>query len=74
VRSRPTTIINTGAYWTLGRLRLGGEVLNLLDTAAPDISYYYPSRLAGEPADGVNDTHIHPVEPRQLRLSARWSF
>jgi hypothetical protein len=26
-------------------------------------SYYYTSRLSGEPAEGVNDIHFHPVEP-----------
>jgi hypothetical protein len=71
VRSDSTTLVNLGGYWTVGRFRLGLDVLNLLDARDPDISYFYASRLPGEPADGVEDRHIHPVEPRQVRLSVR---
>ncbi|MBL9153543.1 MAG: TonB-dependent receptor plug domain-containing protein [Verrucomicrobiales bacterium] len=50
------------------------EVLNLLDADDNDIEYFYASRLPGEPIDGVEDIHLHPYEPRQLRLSVsyRW--
>ena len=34
-----------------------------------DIDYFYASRLAGEPADGVEDNHFHPIEPRTVRLN-----
>ena len=48
------------------------DVLNLLDRANNDIAYYYESQLAGEPAP-VADIHLHPAEPRTLRLSVtRW--
>jgi hypothetical protein len=49
-------------------------VLNALSSEASDIQYFYASRLRGEPAEGVDDVHFHPVEPRQLRLSLRWDF
>jgi outer membrane receptor protein involved in Fe transport len=71
VRSDSTTLVNLGGYWTVGRFRLGLDVLNLFDARDPDISYFYASRLPGEPAGGVEDRHIHPVEPRQVRLSVR---
>jgi hypothetical protein len=74
VRSDSTTLANLGGYWTVGRLRLGLDILNLLDAADPDISYFYASRLPGEPVGGVEDRHIHPVEPRQLRVSVRLGF
>jgi len=32
------------------------------------------SRLPGEPADGVDDVHFHPVEPRTLRATIRRQF
>ena len=50
------------------------DCLNLLDRQDNDIEYFYESRLPGEPAAGVADVHLHPVEPRQLRVSAtyRW--
>ena len=73
-RSRPTTLVNGGAYLTIGRAKLGLEVLNLLGSRANDITYYYASRLPGEAADGVDDYHLHPVEPRQLRVSLRRTF
>ena len=74
VRSRATTLLNLGGYYTRGAVRLGVDVLNLLDTRAPDISYFYASRLPGEPLDGVEDRHIHPAEPRQARVSLRYAF
>lgn len=74
VRSDPTTLVNLGAYWTSGRFRLGLDILNLLNARHPDISYIYASRLPGEPAEGVEDRHIHPVEPRQVRAMLRYIF
>ncbi len=73
-QSRQTTLMNLGVYWQRGAVRLGVDVLNLLNAKDPDISYYYASRLQGEPAEGVEDRHIHPVEPRQARVSLRYSF
>ncbi len=48
-------------------VRLDGY--NLLDQTASQIDYYYASRLPGEPVDGVEDFHFHPLEPRSFRLS-----
>jgi len=73
-QSQATTLINFGAYWQAGSLRLALDLLNLADAKVPDISYWYASRLTGEPAGGVEDRHIHPVEPRQLRLTLRYDF
>ena len=74
VRSDPTTLLNLGGYWTRGPFRVGVDLLNLLDARDNDISYFYASRLPGEPAGGIEDRHIHPVEPRQVRISLRASF
>ena len=74
VRSRPTTLVNLGAYYATGPLKLSVDVLNLFDAQDADISYFYASRLPGEPSDGVEDRHIHPVEPRQIRVTARYAF
>jgi hypothetical protein len=43
------------------------DFLNLLDSQADDIAYYYASRLPGEPATGVNDVYFHPMEPFEIR-------
>lgn len=73
-RSEATTLVNGGLYWQPGRFRVGVELLNLFDADDADISYFYASRLPGEPDEGVEDRHIHPVEPRQVRVSVRMGF
>jgi outer membrane receptor protein involved in Fe transport len=75
VRASATTLLNADAGYRLASgLRLQLSVLNLLDAKANDIQYFYASRLAGEPADGVEDIHFHPVEPRQIRAALVWGL
>ncbi|HEX7240136.1 MAG TPA: TonB-dependent receptor [Longimicrobiaceae bacterium] len=75
VRAEAATLLNAELGWLFGSgVRLEAAVLNLLDSDARDIQYFYPSRLPGEPAEGVEDVHFHPVEPRQLRVSLHWVF
>jgi outer membrane receptor protein involved in Fe transport len=74
VSSDATTLVNLGGYYTWRKLRLGIDIYNLFDAKVPDISYFYASRLPGEPADGVEDRHIHPAEPRQVRATIRVAF
>jgi len=50
------------------------DVLNLTDRKNNDISYYYSSRLPGEPVAGVSDVHVHPSQPRTWRLTTRVRF
>ena len=70
VRSRSTTLASARIGYNLSKnLRVALDVFNLFDRKASDIDYYYTSRLPGEPADGVNDIHFHPVEPRTARVS-----
>jgi hypothetical protein len=64
--------LRVGRQWR--RVGLTLDVLNLLDSDDHDIDYFYASRLAGEPADGVEDLHYHVFEPRSVRLSVRWEF
>jgi hypothetical protein len=73
-RSKATTLVNLGGYWELGKARLGIDVLNLFNARHSDITYFYTSRLPGEPSEGIDDYHLHPVEPRQVRLTLRTSF
>jgi len=84
----PQPLIEDGSAWapssTLFNGRIGYhvrkdldvalDVLNIFDTKANDIEYYYTSRLSGEPLDGVNDYHLHPTEPRQIRASVTYRF
>lgn len=55
-------------------IKLSLDVFNLFDRKASDIDYYYASRFPGEPAEGVNDIHSHPVEPRSLRMTLVANF
>ena len=55
-------------------LKLTLDALNLFNTQADQISYYYASRLPGEPVEGVNDVHFHPVEPLAFRLMLTKAF
>ena len=75
VRSASTTLAYARlAYQLNRRTRIALDVFNLLNKRASDIDYYYASRLPGEAADGVNDRHFHPVEPRSARLSLSYAF
>jgi hypothetical protein len=75
VRASATTLVNADAGWLFAPgIRLQVSVLNVLDARDFDIQYYYASRLQGEPAEGVDDIHFHPVEPRQLRVSLGWGL
>jgi outer membrane receptor protein involved in Fe transport len=75
VRSGSTTLFNVQATWRVSpALRLRMDVFNLLDRKADDVTYYYASRLPGEPAAGVNDLHFHPMESRSLRVGAIYTF
>jgi outer membrane receptor protein involved in Fe transport len=75
VRSDATSLVNAQAG-----VRLGGntsvvlEVFNLFDSEASDIDYFYASRLAGEPDEGIDDVHLHPALPRSARVSLRVGF
>ncbi|MEZ5326924.1 MAG: TonB-dependent receptor plug domain-containing protein [Verrucomicrobiales bacterium] len=66
--------LNTRVGYRRGPWEFAVDCLNLLDRDDNDIEYYYESRLAGEAIAGIGDTHLHPAEPRQVRLSAtyRW--
>jgi hypothetical protein len=49
------------------------DVFNLFDRKADDIQYFYESRVSGE-AGPVADKHLHPAEPRLMRLALRVSL
>jgi hypothetical protein len=56
------------------RWELALECLNIFDREDNDIEYFYTSRLAGEPDEGIDDIHLHPTEPRTFRVRATWRF
>ena len=74
VESGSSLILNAGLGWRGGAVDVRADVLNLLDSADDDITYFYASRLPGEPAEGREDLHFHPIEPRTVRVHASWKF
>jgi outer membrane receptor protein involved in Fe transport len=74
VRSRPTSLVNALFVRDFSKASLMVEVLNLTNSKKDDIAYAYASRLSGEPADGVDDVHFHPVEPRAVRAGIKINF
>jgi len=80
VRSSSSTLLNFGSHYAVNKnLSVGLEVFNLTGSKGNDIEYFYPSCTAGEVAGGacgggIDDRHIHPMEPRTVRVSARWTF
>jgi hypothetical protein len=74
VRSPSSVTLNLLTGFNLGEWRVECAVLNVLDRENSDIAYYYTSRLPGEPAEGIDDVHLHPAEPRTLRVSLTRTF
>lgn len=74
VRSDTSTVVNVlvGKQWQQWTFNV--QLLNLFDSNDHDIDYYYASRLANEPAEGIEDLHYHVMEPRTARIEASYSF
>ena len=69
VRARASSLLNLRlGYRVSAATQVALDVFNLLDQRMNDIEYWYDSRLANESA-GVADRHLHPAEPRTLRVS-----
>jgi len=49
-------------------------VYNILNTHANAAEFWYVDRLPGEPAGGLADVHIHPLEPTSVRLTLSKQF
>ncbi|WP_431311189.1 TonB-dependent receptor [Methylobacterium nigriterrae] len=75
VRSKPTALLNGRIGYNFENgISLSLDVLNLTNAKADQITYFYTSRLPGEPAEGVADRHFHPVEPTAVRLTLAGRF
>ena len=71
VRAEDSLLVNGALGYRRGPLELRLDAFNLLDSKDKDISYFFASRLPGEPAEGVEDVHYHPLEPRSVRATVR---
>jgi outer membrane receptor protein involved in Fe transport len=71
----PTVLVNGLVGYALSEnLGLAIEGFNLLDREDYDIAYFYASRLTGEPPEGIEDVHFHPMEKPSLRVTLTWKF
>ena len=69
------TETNLNVGYKLGpHLVLAAEVFNLFAVRANASSYYYVTRLPGEPADGIQDHQPHPLEPISARFTMTATF
>ncbi len=75
VRAASSTVFDGQVGYEVARnTRLRLDVFNIFDTKTNEINYFYASRLPGEPADGILDTHFHPSEKRSFRVSLSYQF
>ncbi len=74
VESDPFDAFNLRIGYRAERWRASVDLLNALDSDDHDITYFYESRLAGEPAQGVEDRHYHRIPPQTLKASFAWRF
>lgn len=71
VRSRSSLTTNLRVSRAFGRgTELTLDVFNVGNRKVNDIEYFYESQLPGEAAP-VADRHVHPAEPRTLRLTLK---
>lgn len=69
MRSSATSLANLQAGYKLTKtVRIALDVFNLFNAKNSDVDYFYASRLPGEPADGIEDIHLHPTLPRSARI------
>jgi hypothetical protein len=74
-RSRSTSSLNARiGYHFNPKVRVELDGFNLTNRRASAIDYFYTSRLPGEPSDGVESVHFHPLESRSFRLSFVLNF
>jgi hypothetical protein len=74
VKSAGSLLVNLRAGREWGRFGAFLDVFNVLNSREHDVDYFYPSRLVGEPVEGVEDIHYHAFQPRSVRANLRYSF
>jgi len=75
VRSLASFVVNArvGYKWENG-VRIQLDAFNLFNAKTNQIEYFYTSRLPGGSVTGVNDRHVHPVEPLAVRMTLAAQF
>ncbi len=74
VRSASSSLTNLRVGYRLSpKTQISLDAFNLFDNDVNDIEYWYDSQLPNETAPAF-DRHIHPAEPRTLRLTFAHRF
>ncbi|MGH8550064.1 MAG: TonB-dependent receptor domain-containing protein [Methylococcales bacterium] len=74
-RSDPTILLSANLGYQIDKVwTIQAEIFNLLNRKDSAIDYFYASRLPGEPPQGVNDIHFHPIEPIAFRIGLTANF
>jgi outer membrane receptor protein involved in Fe transport len=60
--------LNLG-YKLTDQVKVQLDVFNVTNSQDDAADYVYTDRLQGEPAEGVEDLHMHPLEPRSARIA-----
>ena len=68
-----TTLVNLGAGYRYDKLKIAVDLFNVFDSRANDIAYFYTSRFPQD-APAEDGILLHPVMPRQVRVTASLSF
>ncbi|MDB5712970.1 MAG: TonB-dependent receptor [Sphingomonadales bacterium] len=75
VRSSGYREVNANlGYKITPHLKIQVDVYNVTNSRDDAADYYYTTRLAGEPADGVDDIQAHPLELRSARFTVTANF
>ena len=75
VRSPGYREVNASIGYKLSaHVKVQVDVYNVTNSHDDAADYYYTTRLAGEPAAGVDGIQIHPLEPRSARVALTATF
>jgi outer membrane receptor protein involved in Fe transport len=74
VRDKGSTVFNARAARKFDHVELYAEVLNVLNSRDKDITYYYESYLPAFESAPVEGRLSRVVEPRTLRVGAKYTF
>lgn len=75
VKSNSSLLTNAHIGYQINpKLNVGLDIFNIFNRKVSDIDYLYTSRLQGEAANGVEDIHTHPAEPRMARLTMTFNY
>ena len=72
--ARGYTLVDATGRYRWRWLEAFVSVENIFDVDWREAQLFFTSRLPGEPADGVDDIHLHPTLPRTARVNLIVSF